>query len=121
MARRSPKPETPLNQKQEELAAQESKLREKMQELERMIQEAPRLAEKISRQQREEILQRASEGGRRLDVSIALQDKRFGDELFERRRRGSLRKERREGRLLFLVLIIALSLAIIWLATHLHL
>lgn len=86
-----------------------------------MIQEAPRLAEKISRQQREEILQRASEGGRRLDVSIALQDKRFGDELFERRRRGSLRKERREGRLLFLVLIIALSLAIIWLATHLHL
>jgi len=121
MARRTSKTDTPLNQKQEELAAQESKLREKMQELERMIEEAPRLAEEKSRQQREEILERASAGGRRLDVSIALQDKRFGDELFRRPRRGSMRKERREGRLLFLVLVIALAVAIIWLATHLHL
>jgi septal ring factor EnvC (AmiA/AmiB activator) len=120
MARRSPKSDTPLNQKQEELALQESKLREEMQKLERMIAEAPRLAEESSRRQREEILQRASEGGRRLDVSMALQDKRYGDEIFARPRRGSLRKERREGRLLFLVLVIALALAILWLATHLH-
>ena len=55
-----------------------------------------------------------------LDVSIALQDKRYGDEIFQRRRRGSMRKERREGRLLFLVLVIALAVAIIWLVTHLH-
>ena len=121
MGRRSSKAATPLNQKQEELALQESKLREEMQKLERMIAEAPRLAEETSRRQREEILQRASEGGRRLDVSMALQDKRYGDDLYERPRRGSLRKERREGRLLFLVLIIALALAVIWLATHLHL
>ena len=96
-------------------------MRERMRELERMIEEAPRVAEETSRRQREEILQRASEGGRRLDVSIALQDKRYGDEIFQRRRRGSMRKERREGRLIFLVLVIALALAIIWLATHLHL
>ena len=121
MARRSPKPVTPLNQKQEELAQKESQLREEMQRLERMIAEAPRLAEETTRRQREEILQRASEGGRRLDVSMALQDKRFGDDAYGRPRRGSLRKERREGRLLFLVLVIALALAIIWLATHLHL
>ena len=50
-----------------------------------------------------------------------LQDKRYGDEIFQRRRRGSMRKERREGRLIFLVLVIALAVAIIWLATHLHL
>ena len=55
------------------------------------------------------LLQRASEGGSRLDVSIALQDKRYGDEMFQRRRRGSMRKERREGRLIFLVLVIALA------------
>ena len=120
MPRRPPKPETPLNQKQEELALEESKLRERMRELERMIEEAPRVAEETSRRQREEILQRASEGGRRLDVSIALQDKRYGDEIFRGRRRGSMRKERREGRLLFLVLVIALAVAIIWLVTHLH-
>ena len=121
MGRRTPKPHTPLNQKQEELARQESQLREEMQKLERMIAEAPRLAEESSRRQREEILERASAGGRRLEVSMALQDKRFGDTGYDQRRRGSMRKERREGRLLFLVLLIALALAILWLATHLHL
>ncbi len=120
MGRRSSKSVTPLNQKQEELALAESKLREQMQKLERMIEEAPRLAEETSRRQREEILQRASEGGNRLDVSTALQDKRYGDGAYERPRRGSMRKERREGRLLFLVLVVALTVAVIWLATHLH-
>ena len=31
-----------------------------------------------------------------------------------------LRKQRSEGRLLFIGLVIALSIAIIWIATHLH-
>ena len=120
MGRRSSKSATPLNQKQEELARQESKLREEMLKLERMIAEAPRLAEETSRRQREEILQRANEGRSRLDVATALQDKRYGDDAYGGRRRGSMRKERREGRIVFLVLVIALSVAIIWLATHLH-
>ena len=60
MARRPSKPSTPLNQKQEELARAESKLREEMLKLERMIADAPRQAEEKSRLQREEILQRAS-------------------------------------------------------------
>ncbi len=120
MARRSSKPSTPLNQKQEELARAESKLREEMLKLERMIAEAPLRAEETSRRQREELLQRASEGGRRLDVSMALQDKRYDDEVYGRRRRGSMRKERREGRLLFLVLVLALAIAIIWLVTRFH-
>src|SRR6266852_9136648 len=120
MARRSSKPATPLNQKQEELARRESKLREEVEKLERMIAEAPRVAEETSRRQREESLQRASEGGRRLDVSTALQDKRFGDDVWTRRPRGSLRKERREGRIVFLVLVIALAAAIIWLVSRLH-
>jgi hypothetical protein len=51
---------------------------------------------------------------------MALQDKRFGDDVYRRRRRGSLRKERREGRLLFLVLVIALAVAVIWLVTRFH-
>ena len=36
-------------------------------------------------------------------------------------RRVSMRKERREGRIIFLVLVIALAAAVIWLVTHLHL
>jgi hypothetical protein len=85
-----------------------------------MIEDAPRVAEETSRRQREELLMRASEGRNRLEVSIALQDKRYGDVAWEGGRRRSLRKERREGRLLFIVLVIALSAAIIWLASLLH-
>ncbi|MDP9253916.1 MAG: hypothetical protein M3O66_03095 [Verrucomicrobiota bacterium] len=120
MARRSSKSVTPLNQKQAELARQASQLREEVKKLERMIAEAPRVAEETSRRQREELLQRASEGRSRLDVSMALQDKRYGDDAWDGRRRGSMRKERREGRIVFLVLMITLSAAVIWLISHLH-
>ncbi len=120
MRRQPSRPATPLNQKQDELARRESELRDKMQKLERMIAEAPRVAEETSRRQREEILSRASEGRSRLDVSVALQDKRFGDGGAYGGRRVSLRKEKREGRLVFLVLVIALAAAVIWLMSHLH-
>jgi hypothetical protein len=63
---------------------------------------------------------RASEGGSRLNVSAALQDKRYGDDPGTAPRRGSMRKERREGRILFLVLVIALVTAVVWLASHLR-
>src|SRR6476660_9861011 len=120
MRRRPPQPGTPLNQKQEELAQRESQLRGEMEQLERMIAEAPRVAEETTRRQREELLARATAGRRRLDVSIALQDKRWGDEGRSSGRRKSLRKERREGRIIFLVLVTALGIAIIWLVSHLH-
>ena len=120
MRRRPPKAGTPLNQKQEELAQRESSLRGEMEKLERMIAEAPRVAEETTRRQREELLERASEGRSRLDVSIALQDKRWGDDYRTTGKRRSLRKERREGRIIFLVLVIALGIAIVWLVSHLH-
>ena len=91
-----------------------------MEKLERMIAEAPRVAEETTRRQREELLTRASEGRSRLDVSVALQDKRWGDDSRSGGRRGSLRKERREGRIIFLVLVIALTVAVIWLMTRFH-
>jgi hypothetical protein len=91
-----------------------------MEKLERMIAEAPRVAQETSRRQREELLARATEGGSRLDVSVALQDKRWGDVGRSGGRRKSLRKERREGRIIFLVLVIALGLLVLWLVTHLN-
>ena len=110
----------PIDQKQKDLTQQESELRDKVQKLERMIANAPRVAEETSRRQREELLIRANEGGSRLDVSLSLQDKRYGDERRRTRRRGSLRKERREGRIVFLVLVVALVITVIWLLSHLH-
>lgn len=120
MFRRSPRSPSPFRHRQEELARQESELRESVEKLERSIAAAPRVAEETARRQREELLMRAKTGGNRLDVSIALQDKRYGDDGGSTRRRGSLRKERREGRIMFLVLVIALAGAVIWLASHLH-
>jgi hypothetical protein len=120
MARRRAHSDTPLDQKQQELARLEENLRKQMDDLQRMIEEAPRVAEEKSRRQREELLQRASEGRERLDVSFAPSDKRFSDFGPQTRRPRSLRKQRSEGRLLFLVLLIALAVAVIWIASHLH-
>jgi septal ring factor EnvC (AmiA/AmiB activator) len=119
MLRRSPRSTSALDQTKEALARQESELRDQMEKLERMIADAPRVAEEVEKRQREELLMRASQGGSRLDVSMTLQDWRHG-EPGSAKRRGSLRKERREGRILFLVLVIALLGAAIWLLNHLH-
>jgi hypothetical protein len=119
MLRRPSRSTTPLDQTKQELARQESELRGQMEKLERMIADAPRVAEEVEKRQREELLMRASQGGSRLDVSFTLQDWRQG-EVGSGKRRGSLRKERREGRILFLVLVVALLAAGLWLLNHLH-
>ncbi len=120
MPRRPSKSGTPLTAKQEELARREQKLRDEMQQLEREIAEAPKRAAEKSRRQREQIHERASAGGSRLDVSIALNDKRFLDGGRYSGKRGALRKERREGRFVFLVLVIALVVAVLWLMSNLR-
>jgi septal ring factor EnvC (AmiA/AmiB activator) len=119
MLRRSPRSTTTLDQTKQELARQESELRDQVQKLERMIADAPRVAEEVEKRQREELLMRASEGGSRLDVSMALHDERYGGSA-PAKSRGSMRKQRREGRIIFLVLIITLLIAAIWLLNHLH-
>ena len=122
MARRRDRSETPLDQKQQELAQRENELRKRMDDLQRMIEEAPRVAEEKSRREREDLLERATAGRNRLDVTMALQDKRFSEYASDSRRRPrrALRKQRSEGRLLFIGLVIALSIAIIWIVTHLR-
>ena len=118
MLRRPTKSASTLDQTKQELARQESELRDKMEELEKMIAEAPRVAEELNRQQREELLIRATEERSRLDVSLALHDKRFGDDGRALAPRRALRKERRDGRIVFLLLVIALMIAVVWLIAH---
>ena len=118
MLRRPSRSASTLDQTKQQLAREESELREKMEQLERMISEAPRVAEELTRQQREELLTRASEERSRLDVSLALHDKRFGDEGRSLARPRAMRKERRDGRIVFLLLVIALMIAVIWLIAH---
>jgi hypothetical protein len=119
MLRRPSRSTTPLDQTKQDLVRQETELREQVQKLEQMIADAPRVAEEVEKRQREELLMRASEGGSRLDVSLTLHDWRQG-EVGSGKPRGSLRKERREGRIVFIVLVIALLAAALWLLNHLH-
>jgi len=118
MRRRPTKSPSTLDQTKDQLARQESELRAKMEKLERMIAEAPKVAEEITRQQREELLFRAGEERSRLDVSLALHDKRFGDDVGALSPRRAMRKEKRDGRIVFLLLVIALMAAVIWLIAH---
>jgi septal ring factor EnvC (AmiA/AmiB activator) len=116
MFRRSPGSVTPFRQRREELARREAELRDGLDKLERMIAEAPRVAR---RRQQEELRLRATARDSRLDASVA-QDKRYRTDGKSTSRRRPLRKERREGRLLFLVLVIAIAVVVIWLMSHLH-
>ncbi len=68
MLRRSPRSASALDQTKQELTRQESELRDQMEKLQRMIADAPRVAEEVEKRQREELLMRASQGGSRLDV-----------------------------------------------------
>src|SRR5438045_9748524 len=97
MIRRSPKSGSAVGQQQEELARREGELRDQMQKLQQMIEDAPRLAQETSRRQREELLERANRRGSRLDASLSLSDKRWGGEEWGGHRRGTLRQARRGG------------------------
>src|SRR5438046_8785924 len=101
---RSPKSGSAVDKQQDELTRRENALRDQMQKLQQMIDDAPRLAQETSRKQREELLERANQRGSRLDASLSLHDKRWVDNASGVRRPGSLRKESREGRIIFLVL-----------------
>jgi hypothetical protein len=113
MSRPPRKSVTPLARRQEEIAHRESELRERVERLERMIADGPRIAAETSRREVEERRMKASFDDRRLRVSVAR------DVAIPQRRR-SLRKERREGRIVFLVLVIALAAVVIWLTSHVH-
>jgi hypothetical protein len=119
MLRKPRKSDTPLDHQQEELARREQALREEMQKLQRMIEEAPRVAEEVAKRQREELLQRATAGHSRLDATMALSDKRH-DDRWDMPRRGAMRKQRREGRILFIVLALTFFALVIWLLSHLR-
>jgi hypothetical protein len=120
MFRRSPKSPSALRRRQEEIEQREAELRDQVEKLERMVISAPQNAEATSLAPRKRQGIRDNAGDQQLHVSVALQDKHYFDKGGSRRRPRSLRKERREGRMVFLLLVAALAAAVIWLLSHLH-
>ena len=120
MFRRSPRPPSALRRRQEEIEQREAELREKVKKLERMVINGPQSAEDTSPPPGEERRKTNNTGDKQFHVSVALQDRHYFDKSGGSRRPRSLRKQRREGRIVFLLLVAALAVAGIWLMSHLH-
>jgi hypothetical protein len=119
MFRRSRKPAPPLHRKQQEIAQQEAQLREKRESLERIVTQSRLPAQKKSSTREPDRKAADNVVEKRFHVSIAMD----APQVFDNDRRSrprAMRKERREGRIVFLMLLVALGFAVMWLISHLH-
>ena len=116
---RSRKPAPPLHRKQQEIAQQEAQLREQVESLQRIVTQSrpPEETKTSVRKQKREESKNVVE--KRFHVSIAMEAPQLFD-TDQRRRPRALRKERRQGQIVFLILLAALALAVMWLISHLH-
>jgi len=119
MFRRPRKSSPPLRRKQQEIARQEAELHDKLDKLERMVTKGRPVPQHLSRAQAEQGMGR-NKTEKRFQVSLALDGGQFVETSRRARRPRSLRKERREGRVIFLLLLTALAAAVMWLISHLH-
>jgi hypothetical protein len=115
MFRRSPKSSLPLRRRQEEIARQEAELRERLEKLERLFAKVPMIEKHRAEQETKD-----NPTDRRFRVSVAAQGRAPLGESRSSRRPRALRKERREGQIIFLLLVAALAAAVIWLISNLH-
>ena len=120
MFRRSRKPAPPLHRKQQEIAQREAKLREQVESLQRIVTQSrePPQNKSSARQPDRDASNNVAE--KRFHVSIAMEAPRLFDTDQRRRRPRALRKERRQGQIVFLILLAALGVAVMWLVSHLH-
>ena len=120
MFRRSRKPAPPLHAKQQEIAQQEAQLREKVQGLQRIVTQSRAPAKKKSSPRKPERSATNDVAEKRFHVSIAMEVPQGLDVDRRSRRPRAMRKERRQGRFVFLILLVALGFAVMLLISHLH-
>jgi hypothetical protein len=113
--RRPSKSQTPLDDRQQKLLAQQEEVRLRMEKLNRVIEEAPRIKAERERAQREQLLvDRSTRAHHRLN-STTLADHRFDQfpsSAASRGKRKPLKAERRQTFLISLSLLVVLALAI---------
>lgn len=119
LPRRRTKAGNPVDTKQKALLEQQEKLRQKMQQLERFVEEAPRLKKKVEERHREELVFRSTQSGRRVDAPARLGRQFNAITTTMGRTPRSLKRERREARLTFFVLFLVLIGSLLWLAKYL--
>jgi hypothetical protein len=114
MFRRSPKSSPALRRRHEEIARQEADLHERLEKLERLVAKVPVIEKNKTEQGPKD-----NRIDKRFRVSVAQARGSVGESRSSRRPR-SMRKERREGQIIFLLLVVALAVAVIWLISNLH-
>ena len=117
---RSRKPAPPLRRKQQEIAQQEAHLREKVESLERIVTQSRAPAKKKSPARKPDRSAPNNVVEKRFHVSIAMEAPQMLNPDRRSRRPRAMRKERRQGRIVFLILLAALGVAVMWLISHLH-
>ena len=120
MFRRSRKPAPPLHRKQQEIAQQEAQLREKVESLQRIVTQSRAPAQTKPSKRKPDDNASNNFGEKRFHVSIAMEAPQLFDTDQRRRRPRALRKERRQGQIIFLILLVALAFAVMWLISHFH-
>jgi hypothetical protein len=123
-ARRRPsKSSTPLDDRQQKLLAQQEELQKRMEKLNQVIAEAPRIKAERERTQREQLLSdRSSRSLHRLN-STTLADPRFDQYPGpgpSRTRRRPLKAERRQTLLYTISLLVILAIFVVWLLSVFH-
>ena len=116
MFRRSRRSAPPLRRKQQDIERQEAELRDKLDNLERMVTKGRSTPQNRSRTQAEQ----GNKTEKQFQVSLVLDGVHSIEASRSARRPRSMRKERREGRFIFLLLLTALAAAVMWLISHLH-
>jgi len=120
MFRRSRKPAPPLHRKQQEIAQREAQLREKVESLERIVTQSQAPAPKKSSVREPDRSATNNVVEKRFHISIAMGAPQVLDDDRRARRPRAMRKERRQGRIVFLILLAALGVVVMLLISHLH-
>jgi hypothetical protein len=116
--RRSSKSSTPLDERQHKLLQEQEKLQQQVAQLNKVIEEAPRIKAERARAQREALIKdRSNRGDFRLN-SATLVDRQFDE--FRTRPRKPLKAERRQTLLMFCGLVVLLAVLVMWLLSVWH-
>ena len=119
--RRPSKSSSPLDERQRKLLDEQEKLRARMEQLNRVIEEAPKIkAERVKARRDELLADRSTRAHHRLN-STTLADTRYDflpSNTASRAKRRSLRSERRKTQIIFLALMVAFAVAVIWLLSY---
>lgn len=108
-------PASPLSAQRTALQERERQVQEQMARYEKLLEDAPKLAAQRQKERREEHINRSSRLEKRAGGVAQLPDRRFEANIAAPAQHRRLRAERRQGRLMFFVLLLTLAASIFYL------